>query len=244
MLHKILNSLNFGGFSKSVSMSLAARFSHEFRTHLTGIIGYSEYLENSDNEGISKFTAKIIHESGLNLLKTGNAYFELNNFLNGDVGFDFSQFVLADLVEEAVHKHQPVAIERQIDLAFTCSEDMLDRLFTMDKARTSQMLDLLIFETIGILDQSSALSVILKADEKSRYILLNINFKNIKFDSREIMLYQDFWNDLDYIFKLQEGPGVVLAMVRQILSRMGSSFKFESSKPTNRACLTIALPII
>ena len=59
-----------------------ARFSHEFRTYLTGIVGYSEFLENTENQSMTNFTAKIIRESSLNLSKIGAAYFELDKLLN------------------------------------------------------------------------------------------------------------------------------------------------------------------
>ncbi len=243
MIDKILRFLNIDCIHKTVPASLSARFSHEFRTHLTGIIGYSEYLENSENEGISKFTARIIHEGGMSLLKTGNAYFEINNFLTGGVGFNFSKCVLSDLIDSAVRKHQMLALERQVGLGYTCSEELIDKLITIDGARMSQILDLLISETLQSLDKWSILNVILKAHESDEYVLLYFEFSDIDVNSQKILLYQDFWNDLNYVFKLQEGPGVVLAMVRQIFYLMGADFKFTLDEGMSGAALKIAIPM-
>lgn len=244
VISRILRFFHINFFNKTVSVSLSARFSHEFRTHLTGIIGYSEYLESIENNGISKFTAKIINEGGLSLLKTGNAYFELNNFLSGGVGFNFSKFLLSDLIDGAVRKHKMLALERHIDLGYSCSEELLGKRVTIDGVRMSQILDLLIFETLQILDKFSILKVILKSHVSDEYVLLNFEFADVDVNSHQLLLFENFWNDPNYVFKLQEGPGVVLAMVREVLFLMGADFELKLDRDGGSGVLTIAIPAI
>ena len=66
---------------KQLPAGLMARFSHEIRTQLTGIVGYAEFLEGKTHEPMLNFTAKIIRESGLNLSRITGSYFELNNLI-------------------------------------------------------------------------------------------------------------------------------------------------------------------
>jgi signal transduction histidine kinase len=62
---------------------LMARWSHEMRTSLTGIVGYSEYLESISTEPMVNFTAKIIKESSLGLARASNAFFDLHSIESG-----------------------------------------------------------------------------------------------------------------------------------------------------------------
>ncbi len=64
---------------------LIARFSHEMRTSLTGIVGYSEFVESTSTEPMVNFTAKIIRESGQNLARTSNAFFDLQSIESGQL---------------------------------------------------------------------------------------------------------------------------------------------------------------
>jgi len=57
---------------------LMERLSHELRTSLTGIVGYSEFVESSSTEPMVNFTAKIIRESSLNLARASNSFFDLH----------------------------------------------------------------------------------------------------------------------------------------------------------------------
>ena len=51
-----------GGGRKRESTELMARFSHELRTSLTGIVGYAEYVEKGAGAPMMNFTAKIRRE--------------------------------------------------------------------------------------------------------------------------------------------------------------------------------------
>jgi hypothetical protein len=55
-------------FSRNESQ-LMERLSHELRTSLTGIVGYSEFVESTSAEPMVNFTAKIIRESSQNLAR-------------------------------------------------------------------------------------------------------------------------------------------------------------------------------
>ncbi len=228
--------------NSKISESLMARFSHEFRTHLTGIVGYSEFLENSENEPMTSFTAEIIRESSLELSKIGAAYFELDKLLNKKITLKKSLFIFSELVRDVVCQRQKQALKREVSLGFTCTDDVLEKLFNADASRIRQVIDLLLVETVQLLDKLSILHVVLSDDVKHGFWLLSLEFSNIATKSRQMMLYDFFWSEFDYKFKLQEGPGVVLAMVKKMLLSMNCDFEFEFDPNSSRARLVIAFP--
>ena len=228
--------------NSKVAESLLARFSHEFRTYLTGILGYSEFLENSENEPMTSFTAKIIRESSLNLSKIGAAYFELDKLLNKKIKFKKSPFVFSELVRDVVRQRQKQALQREVSLGFSCSDDVMENVFNADASRIRQVIDLLLDETVQLLDKWSILHVVLSADAKHGFWLLSLEFSDIATKSQQMKLYDFFWSESDYEFKLQEGPGVVLAMVKQMLLSMNCDFEFEFDPNSSGARLVIAFP--
>lgn len=242
MFYKIWNSISSKNFNGEVPESLTARFSHEFRTHLTGIVGYSEFLESSENEPMTSFTAKIIRESSLNLTKIGAAYFELNNLVNHKIRFKYSRFEFSELVRDVVRQHQMQALEREISLGYTCADDVVGKIFNADELRIRQVIDFLIDDTVRLLDKWSTLHVVLSADAKREVWLLSLEFSDIAAKSSQMKFYKPFWNEFNYKFQLQEGPGVGLAMVKQMLLFMDCDFQFELDRDLTGARLVVAFP--
>jgi K+-sensing histidine kinase KdpD len=242
MFYKIWSIFSSKECSGKVSESLMARFSHEFRTHLTGIVGYSEFLESSENEPMTNFTAKIIRESSLSLSKVGAAYFELNKLLNKKFSPKYSNFIFSELVRDVVRQHQMQALQHEISLGYTCSDDVMEKVFNADESRLRQVIDLLIDETVRLLDKWSILHVVLSVDAKYEVWLLSLEFSDIAAKSSQMTLYKLFWNEFNYKFKLQEGPGVVLAMVKQMLLSMNCDFRLELDRDLSGARLVIAFP--
>lgn len=68
---------------------LIERLSHELRTSLTGIVGYSEFVESNATEPMVNFTAKIIRESSHGLARASNAFFDLYRLNLGQVKIEY-----------------------------------------------------------------------------------------------------------------------------------------------------------
>ena len=228
---------------KQLPAGLMARFSHEIRTQLTGIVGYAEFLEGKTHEPMLNFTAKIIRESGLNLSRITGSYFELNNLFQGRVKLSYSSFVFSELVRDVVRQRQGAALEKGVSLSYSCAQEITEDTVNSDMHRLQQVLEALVVGTVELLDKWSILHVVLCQDDAhGGGWLLNLEFSDLATKSSCMHLYESFWNDDFYEFKLQEGPGVLLSMVKQTLLVMGCDVQFEFDTKTGGSRLIIALP--
>lgn len=227
---------------KQLPEDLMARFSHEMRTQLTGIVGYAEFLEGKTNEPMMNFTAKIIRESGLNLSRISSSYFELNNLLKGEIKLSCTSFVFSDLVRDVVRSQQQAALEKGVSLGFSCEQEIAQNIISSDIHRLWQVLEALIVGTVELLDKWSIFHVILGRDGERSVWFLSLEFSDLATKSSGMQLYKLFWGNEFYEFRLQAGPGVLLSMVKQTLFMMGCEVNFEFDAKSGGSRLIIIWP--
>lgn len=218
-----------GRCSRLESPALMARFSHELRTSLTGIVGYAEYLEKGSAEPMMNFTAKIIRESGENLARTSRAFFDLYALQQGLVKPTCQQFVLSELAREVVKSHQSDAAERDVSLGFTSSEEALTPFIRADADRIRQVLDALVFWAVHAAQRWSIVHIDLALDASKANWRLSVVTSGVPMDAAELELLRAFWRDDDYAFRLQEGPGVELALAKALIGYLGGAVAFEQA---------------
>ena len=206
---------------------LVARLSHETRTSLTGIVGYAEYLETTTSESMVNFTAKIIRESGLALARTSNSFFDLHMINTRKIRLQNTDFVLSKLVWDVVKPHQKIARDRDVSLGFTSSDDVIALMVHMDQARVRQLLDALVFDAVQGAETWSSIHVDLALDaDKARWVL-TIAPSNGPFDGTALL--HAFWNTNNYKFRLQEGPGIELALAKELISLLGGTVTYQTA---------------
>lgn len=59
----------------------------------------------------------------------------------------------------------------------------------------------------------------------------------------QINLYEQFWGDFEYSFRLQEGPGVDLALARALIDLLGGDVKYIASDANQLIQTMVRLPL-
>ena len=222
--------------------NLMERLSHELRTSLTGIIGYSEFVESSSTEPMVNFTAKIIRESSLGLARASNSFLDLHRLSSGQIKMVCSIFSIGKLVRDIVQVHQKQALNQGGALVFTCPDETFFTDMNADEQRVHQVVDALIFNAVQFAGQGKFIHVNIFLDEdefdhKSLIILLDGPS-----DREHMHLYQEFWSGEHYKFRLQAGPGVELALAKELIHLLQgeADYRIDSDE---RSRLQIRLPI-
>jgi signal transduction histidine kinase len=231
--------------SPAVTMNqadLMARFSHEMRTSLTGIVGYSEFVESTSAEPMVNFTAKIIRESSQGLARASNAFFDLQSIESGQLKLNCTWFSMHDLVCNAIRLHQPMARERDVSLLFTCSDDLFLIEMYADVLRVRQVVDALIYGAIQSTRKDESVHIDMMLDRLKVGVMLKIFFLDVRADSTQIELLKEFWGGDSYKFRLQEGPGIELALTKGLIYFMQGIAVYRASK-TQPPELLVSLPI-
>ena len=206
---------------------LMERLSHELRTSLTGIVGYSEFVESSSTEPMVNFTAKIIHESSQGLARAINSFFDLHRLSLGQIKISCSTFLINRLVWDVVRHHQKQALQHDVNLIYTCSkETFLLEMYT-DAQRVRQVVDALIFGAVQSAAKGKSVHVDASVDETQSYFQLTVLGLDVVTDIAQINLLQEFWCTDRYKFRLQEGPGVELALAKALIYFLQGSAQYR-----------------
>lgn len=219
-----------------------ARFSHEMRTSLTGIVGYSEFVESTSTEPMVNFTAKIIKESSQGLARVSNAFFDLHSIESGLLKLSSTWFSMHELVRNAVHLHQSMARERDVILLFTCSDDLFLIDIYSDMLRVRQVVDALIFGAIQSTRKGESIHIDMMLDRLKVGVILKMTFLDVCVDSAQIELFKQFWGCDSYNFRLQEGPGIEMALAKSLIYLMQGIAVYRASN-SQAPELMVGLPI-
>ena len=92
-----------------------AKISHEMRTPLTPIIGYSRILLKEINDTSSKEKLEIIHTSGVKLLNFTNELLDFSKIESGKVDLNYETFNIRTLFQDIYHEHIDLAKTKNIN---------------------------------------------------------------------------------------------------------------------------------
>lgn len=196
---------------------LMERLSHELRTSLTGVVGYSEFVESTSTEPMINFTAKIIRESSQVLVRASNSFFDLHRLEQRNLLLNCQTFSIASVIRDVVRSHQKQANDLGLNLLLTCSDDLLLADMFADKRRVRQVVDALVFDSLQKMEKGQSIHVDVSLLKKQHQIRLVISWLDSFVDESQIALMQDFWSNPYYKFRLQEGPGVELALAKSMI---------------------------
>lgn len=219
---------------------LIERLSHELRTSLTGIIGYSEFIETNSTESMVNFTAKIIKESSLGLARTSNAFFDLYRLELGQIQVACSEFCFIELVRDVVRFHNKRRGEHCVNFIFTCSQDV-SYMFS-DIKLVRQIVDSLVYGSIEIAGKGKSVHFDVSLDYESGLFRLMFIYLDALSNENKIDLFKEFWNFEYYKFQLQEGPGIELSLTKELIRLLHGNTKFQASSD-QMPHLMVMLPI-
>lgn len=222
---------------------LIERLSHELRTSLTGIVGYSEFVESTSTEPMINFTAKIIKESSQGLARTSISFFDLHRLTEGQIKLKLSSFSISKLVGDVVRDHQKLALEREVNLFFTCTDEVFLLEMNSDEHRVRQVLDTLVFSAVQQAVKEQSVHVDVSFDEGKNYVQFMLNSTAVVIDCTQINLFKEFWANTAYMFRLQEGPGVELALARALIHFMGGHVTYDALRLDGLIQLNVNLPM-
>ncbi len=207
---------------------LIERLSHELRTSLTGIVGYSEFVESNSTEPMVNFTAKIIRESSQGLARASNAYFDLHRLDQRQLTLECTTFSFSEQVRSMVSFHQRQALENNVNLFFDCSDDAFLFDIYADIQRLRQVVDALLYGAVQSVEKNQSIRVDVSLDEGKRFAKLSIIFLDGS-THHQVELLKEFWGSDVYKFRLQEGPGVELALVKALIHFLQGTVEYQTA---------------
>lgn len=228
-------------FSKEVAESanrakseFLAKISHEMRTPLTPIIGYSKLLLKEYPNSEIKDKLDIIHTSGVKLLNFTNELLDFSKIESGKVDLNFESFSVKELFQDIFYEHNSLAVTK--NLKFEIKYDKNDITIYSDKMKIYEIVKNLIHNAIKYTNKGFVFCE----------VNVNSNFLNFSVYDSGIGIYKDH---LEYIFesfgqinKHSSGAGLGLSITKKLVEILKGTITVES-KVMVGTTFNVSIPI-
>lgn len=213
-----------------ISPDLIERLSHEMRTSLTGIVGYAEFIEEGSEPAMASFTAKIIRESSQELVRSVQSFVDLYQSQLPQVQPKCASFSAARVMYDLVQHYQLQANQLNLSLIFNCTDEAQLTTLYSDEERFTKLMHALISGAMLVATRGAMVVVGLGLHAESQSVEILIQELGGVAKLRHSELLKKFWNEPHYAFKMQEGPGLDMALAKSLLLSLGGRATFKSVK--------------
>ncbi|MGG6242227.1 PAS domain-containing sensor histidine kinase [Nodosilinea sp. AN01ver1] len=213
--------------SDRLRAQLLATVSHELKTPMTAILGFSQVLmrqfsPNQDPRAIKM--AERIHHNGQHLLSLIENMLNFSRLRAHQVELKLETFDLLELVNTTLDELQPLAAQKAIALETDLPDAPL--LITNDRARLRQIITNLWSNAIKFTD-SGRVTVRVKALPADRLLLVLQDTGCGISAEDQTYIFQEFWQ-VHNARSTAQGTGLGLAIVHALVKVMQGSITVES----------------
>lgn len=214
-------------FSKEVAESanrakseFLAKISHEMRTPLTPIIGYSKLLLKEYPNSEIKEKLDIIHTSGVKLLNFTNELLDFSKIESGKVDLNFESFSVKELFQEIFYEHNSLAITK--NLKFEIKYDKNDTTIYSDKMKIYEIVKNLIHNAIKYTNKGF---VYCEVNVKNNFLSFSVYDSGIGI-SKDHLEY--IFESFGQINKHSSGAGLGLSITKKLVEILKGTITVES----------------
>ena len=206
--------------------ALLTNVSHEVRTPITSIIGFSKILTQL-LEGAPKAHAEKIYHSGQYLMKTINSVLELSKLESGPQNLDRRPVRLKKVMEWAVELLAPEAEKKQIDLETDAPESPVVAFGNQEVL--NHIAENLLENAIKFTPEGGRVEI--RVREEPDEAILEVEDTGIGMDPEEVpMLFKGFKQESEGLNREHEGVGLGLTIVKKLADALGAKVEIETEK--------------
>lgn len=221
-----------------------SNMSHEFRTPLNAIIGFSQVLkirQSHFSEEEQDYLNEIVKASH-HLLELINDILNLSQIESGKVNLHLDKISVNDVINEALHLITPIVKKAKLEIHTDLITD--ENVYVhLDKVRLSQILINLLSNAVKYNKPNGSIIISSTLDKKQENVLIHIIDTGIGIKEEELgRIFDEFYRGNEHT-QLIEGSGVGLTITKELVERMGGFIKVSSKKEKGTK-FTVSFPII
>lgn len=210
--------------------NIIAKVSHEMRTPLTGIMGFTELLRQGNLDKNELFQVNAIASSSRQLLAVLNELLEHSKLVMNKSEVEIIDFNFYELIQDAIHLSQTLLIGKEVRLQVDVDKN-IPEVLKGSPSKLSQILLNLLSNSIKFTKHGSVRILVKLLNRSSNRIKLRIVVSDSGIGIAR--------NDLDRIFESFEqvypkesgnygGIGLGLSIVKQIVEQLNGVISVES----------------
>ncbi len=223
--------------------AMLANMSHEVRTPLTAIIGFSEILANELNTETARF-AENIRRSSHRLMNTLDSVLELSKLDAGAYLLRRTEVDLTDRVRETVEMMQPMAETEGVSLSLESAPEQ-PPVGSLDASAVDRIVTNLISNALKFTPEGGDVRARVGRDETddASAATIEIEDNGVGIKSEFLPnLFDAFRQESDGISRTHEGAGLGLAITRRLTELLGGTISVDTEKGEG-TCFTVRLPL-
>lgn len=222
-------------------LDFLAKVSHEVRTPLNSILGFTELMlqERLGSIGNPRYKGYIedIHQSGLYALSLLNDLLDISKMEAGKFELDFTAVEVAELVSESVNSLQPLAKRERIVLRTSFAPNL--PAVIADPRRLKQILLNLLSNAIKFTDVGG--QVISSASLVDGELRLRVRDNGVGMSKDEIAFAMQPFHQLDTAPRRQTGTGLGLPVTKALVDANRARLVL-TSEPGVGTCADVIFP--
>lgn len=211
-----------------------AKISHEMRTPLTPIIGYSKLLLKEYPNSEIKEKLDIIHTSGVKLLNFTNELLDFSKIESGKVDLNFESFSVKELFQDIYYEHNSLASAKH--LKFEIKYDKNDITIYSDKMKIYEIVKNLVHNAIKYTNKGF---VFCETNVKNGYLTFSVYDSGIGIPKDHL---QYIFESFGQINKHSSGAGLGLSITKKLVEILKGTIEVES-KVMVGTTFTVNIPI-
>lgn len=213
-----------------------ANMSHEIKTPLNIIIGFSELLATSSVENYKQVKyLQNINNTGKHLLNLANDIINVSNIEAGNLQLNFENIDTKILITDVVNSIKSISDKRNLIL------DLAKAKIKSDKKMLTQIMYNLLSNAIKFTSDNGTIKIKSKVENEKLSIL--VEDTGIGIDSENLTIIFEKFKQVDSsIVRKQQGAGLGLAITKKLVELLGGSIHAESVKGEGSSFLVI-LPV-
>ncbi|MEX2607130.1 MAG: ATP-binding protein [Kiritimatiellia bacterium] len=203
-----------------------AHMSHEFRTPLNGILGYSQML--AMDKGLSdknRDVVKSLKKSGESLLELINDVLDLTKIEAQKMNVLKSRFYLGDFLESLSEGYEEQVKRKGVRFTLRMDESLPEDILA-DQIRLRQILVNLLGNAIKFTDEGEIGIVVTPTDGGIRFAVFDTG---IGIDPKDHEAILQPFQQVDHLDRQHQGTGLGLPITSRLLDIMGSSLNIKST---------------
>ncbi|MEM7372049.1 MAG: ATP-binding protein [Bacteroidota bacterium] len=225
-----------------VKNKLFTNITHEFRTPLTVILGLTDEIERNPSRSLRKRLG-IIRSNGQSLLQLVNQLLDLARVDAGSLTLKLIQddvIGFLRILVDSLHSH---ALSRNIGLQFYSEEEVLQMDF--DPTQLQRIITNLLSNAFKFTPEYGKILVVaqLISEEEGSWLKIKVKDTGIGISSDKLPhIFDRFYQIDDSSTRQNEGSGIGLALVKELVNLMKGNIEVES-KVGKGSTFSIGLPI-
>jgi len=215
--------------ANSAKSAFLATMSHEFRTPLNAILGFSELLreQHFGPLGADNYReyANDIHRSGEHMLALINDVLDISAIEAGKRSMIKEPIAIKELLEKCVRDFEPAADARGIDLTLDAPNNM--PILHADERSVTQIVLNILSNAIKFTDRNGKVAVLMKAAYQRTTIEIRDTGIGIA-PSDLSSITEPFSQSHSDPHKAQDGTGLGLSIAKSLIEALDGSMTIES----------------